>query len=143
MISHTIRLIDTGMLRSPHSPATSRGAVIGLPNPLKALMVIHSEAPDKPGSAESAGRIEVEGQVELGVVPLEGTIVANRTVPANDGRRTILWTESALTVGTPVNDNVHPFTHSRLFKYKPVVLRRFGQLRCLPSTPGGLTKIRS
>ena len=58
-------------------------------------------APNTAGITELVGRIEVDPQVEIGVVPLEDTIVANRTVLANDGRRTIFWTESGLTVGTP------------------------------------------
>ena len=78
-----------------------------MPNPLKVLRVAHSEAPDKAKSTESVGRIEVDNQVELGVVPLEGTIIANRTALTNDERRTIFWTESALTVGASVDGKVH------------------------------------
>jgi hypothetical protein len=107
MVSHTIRLIATALLRPPHSRTTSRSGVIGLPNPLKVLGVTHSEVPDKAESPESVGRIEVDGQAELGVVPLEGTIMANRTVLTNNERRTIFWTESGITVGAPVDDNVY------------------------------------
>ena len=50
------------------------------------------------------GRVEVDPQVEMGLVPVEGTIVANRTFLTNDGRRVIFWTELGLTVGTPENE---------------------------------------
>lgn len=102
MVSHTVRLIATDALRPSLSRHPSRGGVIGLPNPLKVLnLATHSEVPEKAESTESVGRIEVDVQVELGVVPLEGTIIANRTILTNDERRTIFWTESGLTVGVP------------------------------------------
>lgn len=105
MVSHTIRLLSTASIRPPLPRASSLSGVIGLPNPLKVLRATHLEVPDKAKSMESVGRIEVDGQVELGVVPLEGTIIANRTALTNDERRTIFWTESGLTVGAPANKN--------------------------------------
>ena len=142
MISQTIRLIDAPAPRPHLSRTPSLSGVIGLPNPLKALIATHSEAPNKTESTEAVGRIEVGAQVELGVVPLDGTIMANRSVPTNDGRRTIFWTESGLTVGTTVHDNWHPLTRFRLSKYSPAALGKFGQLRCLPSTLDGSIRVR-
>ena len=141
MVSHIIRLTDAAALRPHLSRAPSHSGVIGLPNPLKALMATHLEAPEKAQNSEPVGRIEVDGQVELGVVPLEGTITANRTVLTNGGRRTIFWTESGLTVGAPANDNVHPLSRFRLLKRSPVASERSGQLRCPPSTLGGSIKV--
>ena len=119
MMSHTIRLIPTAAVRPPVSPQSSHGGVIGLPNPLKVLRVTHSEVPDKAQSIGTLGRIEVDGQVELGVVSLEGTIMANRTVLKNDERRTIFWTESGLTVGAPPHDSLQPLICYRSFKHSP------------------------
>jgi len=62
-------------------------------------MTTHLGARDAVEITELVGRIEVDAQVELGVVPVEGTIIANRTVLTNDGRRAIFWTELDLTVG--------------------------------------------
>ena len=123
MISQTVRLVSTAALRPSLSRPPSRGGIIGLPNPLKALMVTHSGVTDKPVVTESTGRIEVDGQVERGLVLVEGTIIANRTIPTNDGIRVIFWTEVGLIVGPTTNNDVHSLSRFRLFKHNPVTSR--------------------
>lgn len=125
MMSHTVRLIATAALRPSPSRPPSRGGVIGLPNPLNILRT-HLGAPEEIGSKESAGRIEVEDRVELGAVSLEGTIIANRSILTSNGRRTIFWTESGLTVGAQTNDYVRPLTRFRSSKSNLVVSGKFG-----------------
>jgi len=98
-------------------------------------------APDTVEIAEVVGRVEVDAQVELGVVTIEGSIIANRTIPTNDGKRTILWTESGLTVGTSEHDCRRPLTYPRSLKQNPVALGKFGRTRCLPSMLGGLMQV--
>lgn len=100
MMSHTVRLVATSAQRQSLSRPPSRGGVIGLPNPFKVLMTTHSETPGTAEITELLGRVEVDAQIELGVVPVEGSVIANRTIPLNNGRRVIFWTESGLTVGT-------------------------------------------
>lgn len=143
MMSHTVRLVATPAPRQPTSRRPSRSGVISLPNPFKALRTTHLGAPDAVETTDLVGRVEVDAQVELGVVPVEGTITANRTIPTNDGRRAILWTESGLVVGALENGNGHPLTRSRLFKRSPVVLVKFGQQSHLLSMPGGSIRIHS
>jgi len=99
MISHVVRLVATPAQHQALSRPPSRGGIISLPNPFKALRT-HLGTPNTVGITELAGRIEVDPQVEMGVVPVEGTITSNRTILTNDGRRAIFWTESGLTVGT-------------------------------------------
>jgi len=89
-------------------------------------------APDTVEIAEVVGRVEVDAPVELGVVPVEGSIITNRTIQTNDGKRTIFWTESGLTVSASERDCRHPLTYPRSLKQNPVALGRFGQARCLP-----------
>ena len=123
MMSHTIRLISITALRPPLSRPPSHGGVIGLPNPLKALRATHAEVLNKTESTESVGRIEVGGQVEMGVVPLEGTIIGNRTVMKTDERRTIFWTESGLTVGTSFQCQFTPIDPLQVVQTLPGDLR--------------------
>lgn len=140
-MSHTIRLVATAVLRPPFSRRPSRSGVIGLPNPFKALRTTRLESSDIVEIAEVAGRVEVDPQVELGVVPLEGSIITNRTVPTSDGKRAVFWTESGLTVGTSESDRLRQLTHLRSLKQNPVALERSGQTRCLPQMLGGLTRV--
>lgn len=142
-MSHTVRLLATAPPRPPSSPKPPRSGVIGLPNPFKALRTTHLGVPDTVGISELTGRVEVDTQIELGAVPIEGTILANRIVPTNDGRRAIFWTESGLTVGTFENGDGYPLTRLRLFKYSPVAFGKYGQQRCLLSMPGGSIKVHS
>lgn len=141
MVSHTVRLVATAELKQDHSRPPVLGGIINLPNPLKVLGATRFGAPTKAESTELFGRMKVDGQVELGVIPLEGAIVGNRTILTNDGRRAIFWTESRVTVGTLMDPNAHVFTRCRLFRHSPTVSRRSGLLRCLLSTPGGSIKI--
>jgi hypothetical protein len=143
MISHTVRLVATAAQGPPLSRRPSHSGVIGLPNPFKALRTAHLGAPDTVEIGEVVGRVEVDTQVELGVVPIEGSIIANRTVLTSDGRRAIFWTESELTVGTSERDGGHPLTCIRLLKQNPAALGRFGQQRCLRLMPGGSIKVHS
>ena len=140
---HTIRLVATPALQQSLSRRPSRTEVISLPNPFKALRATHLGAPDTVKITELPGRIEVDAQVELGVVPVEGTITANRTVLIGGGKRVIFWTESGLTVGTPEGDGRHPLTRSRLFKHNPVASVKFGRQRCLLWMLGGSIKVHS
>lgn len=126
MVSHTIRVAPTAAQRPPLSRTPSHTGVIGLPNPLNILRATHLGSPEKSESTELAGRIEVDDQVEWGVVPLEGTILANRSVLTNNGRRTIFWTESGLSVGTLANQRIYSLTSFRLFKRSQVASRKFG-----------------
>ena len=141
-MSHTVHLAATAVSRPPLSRRPSHSGVIGLPNPFKALRTTHMGAPDTVEITEVVGRVEVDTQVELGVVPVEGSIIANRTVQTNDGKRIIFWTESGLTVGTSEHGRRYPLTCPRLLKQDPMALGRFGQTRCLPSTLGGLKQVR-
>ena len=136
MISHTVRLVSTAVLRPPFPRRPSRSGVINLPNPFKALTT-HLGAPEIVEIAEVVGRVEVDSQVELGVIPVEGSILANRTVLTNDGKRAIFWTELELTVGTSERDPLRPLTHPRLLKQDPVAFGRFGQMQSLPPMLGG------
>ena len=109
---HTVRLVATPVPRQPPSRPPSRSGVIGLPNPFKALMTTHLGAPGTVEITELVGRVEVDAQAELGVIPVEGAIIANRTILTNDGRRAIFWTESGLTVGNSRNhcgSSIHSF----------------------------------
>ena len=142
-MTHTIRLVATPVPRQSPSRPPSRGGVISLPNPFKVLRATHFGAPDAVEITELVGRVEVDTQVELGVVLVEGTIIANRTILTNDGRRTIFWTESALTVGAPGDGDGHSVTRSRLFKHNQVASGRFGQRRCLQPTLSGSTATHS
>jgi len=123
MMSHTVRLVTTAVPQPPLSRRPSRSGVISLPNPFKALRTTHLGAPDTVEITELAGRVEVDTQVELGVVPAEGTIIANKTILTNDGRRVIFWAESGLTVGTSEDDggDGYPLIGFRWFKHNPVV----------------------
>lgn len=143
MVSHTVRLVTTAASRPPFSRRPSRSGVIGLPNPFKALRATHSGASDVVEIAEVAGRIEVDAQVELGVVPVEGSVIANRTVPTNDGRRAIFWTESGLAVGASDRGFGHLLTRLRLLKKKPAAFEKFGRQRCLLLMPGGSINVHS
>ena len=125
-MSHTVRLVATAAPRSPSPRQPSRSNVIGLPNPFKALRTTNLGAPDTVETTV-VGRIEVDAQVEWGVVPVEGSIIANRTILTNDGRRAIFWTESGLAVGIYELDNGHSLTCFRSLKQNPVALGRFGQ----------------
>ena len=116
MMSHTVRLVATAVSRPPFSRHTSHGGVIGLPNPFKVLRAAHLGTPNPVETAGVAGRVEVDAQVELGVVPIDGTIIANRTVLTDDGRRALFWTESGFTVGASGHDDRHPLTPVRLLK---------------------------
>lgn len=115
-MSHTVRLVATAEPRPPFSRRPSRSGVIGLPNPFKALRTIHPGASDTVEIAEVVGRVEVDAQVELGVVPVDGSIIANRTILTNDGKRAIFWTESGLTVSTSERDPRRPLTRPRSSK---------------------------
>lgn len=115
-MSHIIRLVVAAAPRPPLSRQPSRTGVIGLPNPFKALMTPHSGTPDPTKIAEAVGRVEVDVQVELGVIPIEGSAIANKTILTNDGRRAIFWTESGLTVGASERDDRYPLTRLRLLK---------------------------
>jgi len=142
MISHTVRLVATPAPQQALSRPPSRSGIISLPNPFKALRT-HLGTPNAVGITELVGRIEVDPQVEMGVVPVEGTITSNRTTLTNDGRRAIFWTESGLTVGTPRNNERYPLTRSRLFKHNPVASGRSGQQQCLLPMPGGSIAVHS
>ena len=142
-MSHTVRLVATAVSRPPLSRRPSRSGVIGLPNPFKVLMTTHSEAHDAVETTEVFGRVEVDAQVELGVVPMEGSIMGNRTILTNGGRRAIFWTDSGLTVGAFERDGGHLLTRLRLLKWDPVALGRFGQTRCLLPMLGGSIKVHS
>jgi len=120
MTSHTVRLVATAAPRPPSSRRPSRSGVIGLPNPFKALRTTQLGVPDTVEIAEVVGCVEVDAQVELGVVPVEGSIIANRIVLTTDGKRAIFWTESGLTVGTSERDCWRLLTHPRLLKQNPV-----------------------
>ena len=121
-MSHTVHLAATAVSRPPFSRQSSRSGVIGLPNPFKALRTTHSESPDVVEITEVAGRVEVDPQVELGVVPVEDSIIANRTVPTSDGKHAIFWTESGLTVGTSESEHLRQLTHLRSLMQNPVAL---------------------
>ena len=142
-MSHTVRLVATPVSRRSPPRPPSRGGVINLPNPFKVLRATHFGAPDAVEITELVGRVEVDTQVEFGVVLIEGTIMANRTILTNDGRRAIFWTESGLTVGTPADDDGYSVTRSRLFKQNQAASGRFGQRRCLQPTPSGSMAVHS
>lgn len=142
-MSHTVRLVAVPAPRQTPSRRPSRSGVIGLPNPFKVLRPTHLGASEIAEITELVGRVEVDAQVELGVLPIEGTIIANRTVLTSDGRRAVFWTESGLTVGTSGDDDGCLLTCSRLFKHNPAASRRFGQQRCLPPMPCGSTAAHS
>jgi len=142
-MSHTVRLVATAAPRPPSSRRPSRSNVIGLPNPFKALRTTHLGAPDIVEMSEVVGRIEVDAQVEWGVVPLEGSIIANRTILTNDGRRAIFWTESGLAVGISEQDGGYQLTNFRSLKQNPAALGRFGRQRRLLPMPGGSTNVHS
>lgn len=143
MISHTVRLVATPVPRQTLSRPPSRSGIISLPNPFKALRTTHLGAPNAVEITELVGRVEVDPQVEIGVVPVEGTIIANRTFLKNDGRCVIFWTESGLTVGTPENGSGHSLTCYRSFKRNLVISGRSGQQRCPLPMRGGSTAIHS
>lgn len=143
MMSHTVRLVATPVSQQSPSRPPSRGGVINLPNPFKVLRATHFGAPEVVEVTELAGRVEVDTQIELGVVLIEGTIIANRTVLTNDGSRAIFWTESGLTVGTPGDGGGYSVTRSRLFKHNQAASGRFGQRRYLQPTPSGSTVAHS
>lgn len=90
MISHVVRLIATAASQPSISRPPSRSGVIGLPNPLKVPGVVNFGTPEKAQVTELTGRIEIDPQVEWGVVPIEGAVMANRTVLTNDGRHDLL-----------------------------------------------------
>jgi hypothetical protein len=130
MISHTVRLVTTPAPRQTLSRPPSRGGIISLPNPFKALKTTHLGVPNTVEITELVGRIEVNPQAEMGVVPVEGTIMANRIVLTNDGMRAIFWTESGLTVSIARNYGGHSLTRSRSFKHNPTASERSGRQRC-------------